>query len=65
MKVIGRTDAHVVDLLPLTLEFVEMTVEALELHKEIGIGEVAVHYANAIELIQRSQKVITRLLNCP
>jgi hypothetical protein len=42
VQVVGRADTHVVHLHSLTLELINVPIEALVLDKKIGIGEVAI-----------------------
>jgi len=58
VQVVGRADAQVVDALAAALDLLEVAVEALELHEEVGLGKVAVQYAHRIVGVQGGQQQV-------
>jgi hypothetical protein len=58
VQVVGRADAQEVDALAAALDLLEVAVEALELHEEVGLGKVAVQYAHRIVGVQGGQQQV-------
>src|SRR5687768_6644305 len=64
MKVVWRANAHVVNPHFLSLQLVEMTIEALELSKKVRIGKIRIDHPDVVELIECCKEIISRVAYC-
>src|ERR1700751_3416367 len=62
VQVIGTADAHIIYTGVLSLQFVYMSVETLELGEEVSLREVTVQDTHTVKLIECGEQVIVGVL---
>ena len=62
VQVIGRTDAHIIELHAASLKLIDMPVEPFKLNEEVALRKVVVEFSHAVELVEAGQQPVACLL---
>src|SRR5664279_4467454 len=57
VKIIGRTDAYIVNFSPCSFKFIKMSVKPFEFHKKVTVRKIAIDATNAVKFIKACKKI--------
>src|SRR5690606_20917937 len=63
MKILGRTDAYIVDFIWGSLELLDMPIKPFKLREKVRIRKIAINNSYTVKFIIRGQQVISSVLD--